>query len=246
MAKFFQMGRVRDPSTASHEESPIPYVLGLHVWLKGLSPMIWRRIHVRSDSSLADLHYIVQMTFGWEDIHLNHFHIHGRDYGIYHDGRIMYDEADKAKLSDFSFRRNEKFLYEYDLNVPWQHVIRIEDIYPLGKWIYPTCIAAQGIAPPEDCGGRDGFFALPKYHIPNNDLLRQGIEIIERVLKYEVLPSKRDMDEIRELQKQLSRERDKVDRRKINRRLKLYASGDPSWMNGEDSHGNSTSIGNQV
>ena len=46
-------------------------------------------------------------------------------------GMVMYDDALRAKLSDFSFRQNEKFLYEYDLNVPWQHVIRVEKILPL-------------------------------------------------------------------------------------------------------------------
>jgi hypothetical protein len=53
----------------------------LHVWIRQISPMIWRRLLVRSDSSIADLHYTLQIAFGWSDEHLNQFHIHGQDYG---------------------------------------------------------------------------------------------------------------------------------------------------------------------
>jgi len=36
----------------------------LHVWIRQISPMIWRRLLVRSDSSIADLHYTLQIAFG--------------------------------------------------------------------------------------------------------------------------------------------------------------------------------------
>ncbi|MEO1006364.1 MAG: hypothetical protein AAFW67_11060 [Cyanobacteria bacterium J06638_38] len=32
--------------------------------LLGISPMIWRRIKVSSDSTIADLHYIIQIAMG--------------------------------------------------------------------------------------------------------------------------------------------------------------------------------------
>jgi len=43
----------------------------LHVWLRGISPMIWRRLLVRADSTIADLHYVLQIAFGWTDSHLH-------------------------------------------------------------------------------------------------------------------------------------------------------------------------------
>jgi hypothetical protein len=54
----------------------------LHVWIRRISPMIWRRLLVRSDSTLAQLHDILQIAFGWTDAHLHRFRIHGRDYGL--------------------------------------------------------------------------------------------------------------------------------------------------------------------
>ena len=60
-------------------------VYQIHVWIRGISPMIWRRLLVRNESTIADLHYTLQIAFDWSDLHLHRFHIHGQDYGI---GRI--------------------------------------------------------------------------------------------------------------------------------------------------------------
>jgi hypothetical protein len=40
------------------------------VVLRGISPMIWRRLLLRSDHSIADLHYTIQIAMGWRDSHL--------------------------------------------------------------------------------------------------------------------------------------------------------------------------------
>jgi hypothetical protein len=53
--------------------TPPPEVYQLHVWLREISPMIWRRLLVRSDSTIADLHYTLQITMGWEGYHLHQF-----------------------------------------------------------------------------------------------------------------------------------------------------------------------------
>jgi hypothetical protein len=42
----------------------------IHVWIRQISPMIWRRLLVGSDSSIADLHHTLQIAFGWSDSHL--------------------------------------------------------------------------------------------------------------------------------------------------------------------------------
>jgi hypothetical protein len=39
----------------------------LHIWIRRISPMIGRRILVRSESSVAQLHDIIQIAFGWSD-----------------------------------------------------------------------------------------------------------------------------------------------------------------------------------
>ena len=52
--------------------------------LRDMSRMIWRRLLLRSDQSIADLHYVIQIAMGWSDSHLHRFHIHGKDCGVAH------------------------------------------------------------------------------------------------------------------------------------------------------------------
>jgi hypothetical protein len=76
-----------------------------------ISPPRWRRLLVRSESSLAQLHDIIQIAFGWSDSHLHRFRIHGRDYGISQPGGPGFaQDAHQVRLADFQFRRNGRFL----------------------------------------------------------------------------------------------------------------------------------------
>ena len=45
----------------------------LRAVLRGIGPLVWRRLLVRADSSVADLHEVLQVAFGWEDMRLNRF-----------------------------------------------------------------------------------------------------------------------------------------------------------------------------
>jgi Plasmid pRiA4b ORF-3-like protein len=50
-----------------------PLIYRLKIILLSISPMIWRRVLVSSNSTIEDLHYTIQLAMGWEDIHLHHF-----------------------------------------------------------------------------------------------------------------------------------------------------------------------------
>ena len=52
-------------------------VLQLRVVLRGISPLTWRRLLVRGDATIADLHATLQLALGWTDEHLNRFVIQG-------------------------------------------------------------------------------------------------------------------------------------------------------------------------
>lgn len=90
----------------------IPPIYKLHIWIRQISPMIWRRLLVRSASSIAQLHDVLQIAFGWSDTHLHRFRIHGRDYGISRPGGPGFSQdAHEVRIGDFQFRRNERFLW---------------------------------------------------------------------------------------------------------------------------------------
>jgi hypothetical protein len=86
----------------------------LRAVIRGVSPMIWRRLLVRDDSTVAQLHEVLQIAFGWDDEHLNRFEIRGREGG----GLIGID-ARRVRLSDLKLRRLERFVYEYDFGDSW-------------------------------------------------------------------------------------------------------------------------------
>lgn len=118
--------------------------------LREISPAIWRRVLIRSDSTIADLHYTLQLAMGWSDFHLNRFSIHGKDYGVYHIGGISFMDDPKAvRVADFRFRIKERFVYEYDFVDGWQHGVRVERKLPLEpKRSYPVCIGGRRACPP--------------------------------------------------------------------------------------------------
>jgi hypothetical protein len=145
-----------------NEPSSMMEVYQPHVWLCDISPLIWRRLLVRSDSTIADLHYTLQIAMGWDDAHLHRFRIRGKDYGISRIGGIGFrDDPHQVRLCDFHFRHHERFLYAYDFGDLWQHVIRVERRLSLDEThTYPVCIGGKRAAPPEDCGGPWAFMAL--------------------------------------------------------------------------------------
>src|SRR5262249_52797350 len=105
----------------------VPPIYLLHVWILRISPMIWQRPLVRSDSTLAQLHDILQIAFGWDDLRLHRFRIHGRDYCVSRLGGLgPSHEARTVQLANFRSRPNERSLYEYDFGDGWQHEVRIE------------------------------------------------------------------------------------------------------------------------
>jgi hypothetical protein len=191
--------------------------------------MIWRRLLVRSDSTLADLHYTLQIAFGWSDAHLNRFHLHGKDYGVAHLGGLSFDDnPEKVPLADFGFRQREWFLYEYDFFDHWQHEVRIEQILALDpKSFYPVCLGGKRAGPPEDCGG-------PRVYLERR--LAVPCEVWDPLSQ---IVEAGDLEAIREQIVRLDPLRawlalDRFDRRRVNQRLREYSQGEREWLFAEE------------
>ena len=197
-------------------------VYQFRVYLREISPAIWRRLLLRDDQTIADLHYTLQIAMGWSDYHLNRFIIHGKQFGVYHIGGMSFsDDPHEVYLRDFRFRTRERFLYEYDFGDRWQHEIRLERKLPLNpKKTYPICVGGGRRAPPEDCGGPSAFMALEAhYSLPH--IASRLWEIIEEGQRDEC------WEELHQFMYWLSV--NEFDRRAVNRRLKQYATGDDEW-----------------
>jgi len=104
----------------------------IKIALRDISPMIWRRLCVPGTASLAMLHNCIQIINGWDDTYLNQFRIFGKNYGVYHDGGISFnDNAHAVYFDDFEFDVGDKFTYEYNFFDHIMHDIRVEDIKDL-------------------------------------------------------------------------------------------------------------------
>jgi len=131
-------------------------IVQIKVWLLGISPMVWRRLLVPSTCTLRELHGVIQVAMGWEGIHLYQFCLRAARYGSWELSASLPD----VTLAALRLRKGARFLYEYDLNVPWRHEVRIENrLVPEMGNTHPVCSGGSGACPPEDCGGPAGFMA---------------------------------------------------------------------------------------
>ena len=104
-------------------------VYTLKMALRGISPMVWRRLRVPGASSLASLHEAIQIVNGWDNDHLHRFHIYAVDYGISYAGGLSFrDNAHQVALDRFEFDVGDKFFYEYNFFKHQIVDIRVEAI----------------------------------------------------------------------------------------------------------------------
>jgi hypothetical protein len=200
----------------SPESVAAPEVYQLRAWLIGISPMVWRRVLVRADSTIADLHYTLQIAFDWSDGHLNRFHIHGQEYGVEHLGGIGFaDDPTAVSLASFDFRPRERFQYEYDFGDSWLHEIRVERVLGLDpKRTYPVCIAGKRATPPEDCGGPEAYME-DRGRLKCRAVFGYDFEDLDDEDPDEDGPRHFDPDHFSRLD--------------VNKRMKRYARGDSDW-----------------
>ncbi|SDR58348.1 pRiA4b ORF-3-like protein [Rhizobiales bacterium GAS113] len=145
--------RKEDPASCA---ANVGAIVQVKIWLLDVGPMVWRRVLVPSSCTLGELPGVFQVAMGWEGIHLYQFCLRAVRYGSWEASAHSAD----VTLGALRFRKGARFIYAYDLNIPWRHEVRIEDrLEPEPGKAYPACIGGNGTCPPEDCGGPTGFLA---------------------------------------------------------------------------------------
>ena len=215
-----------------------PSVYQLRIVLREISPLIWRRLLVCSDTTLAQLHTMLQITFDWSDEHLHTFHVHGKDYGS--NGA----DTQPVQLHTFRLRRGERFQYLYDYGAHWQCDMRLEAIVPHdSKRFSPVCIGAKRAAPPEECGGAWAYMARLDQHRshPPFDAILVAADAVRALLDADPQTSVREavreavggldalQDAVDCLEAYQQFQPEHVDRRAINAHLRAWP-----WQRGEE------------
>lgn len=130
---------------------------------------IWRRIALRGNQTLDDLHEAIYKAFDRWDEHMYSFYFPKpgrkgraaiRDAEEYthpyaaanpfpFDDKQVTD-ASKVKVSALGLRANRKFLYLFDFGDDWWHEITVEQTdAPEEKGRYPRIIEKKGDSPPQ-------------------------------------------------------------------------------------------------
>jgi hypothetical protein len=159
------------PRAPRRRKAGAAHVFQIKITLTRVRPPIWRRLLVRSDASLRDLHVIFQHAMGWFDGHLHAFEIGGERFGSPDpDSGVDIEEMEctdgrKVTLAEILPGMDGKFRYEYDFGDGWVHQCVVEDVNPARPDTpSASCIAGKRACPPEDCGGPWGYAELLELH----------------------------------------------------------------------------------
>ena len=183
-------------------------VYQLRIALVDITPEIWRRVLVRSDATLEDLHDIIQMCFGWEDYHLHQFGIGGGEYDASSDGPLL--------LTRVGLRAGSSFGYVYDFGDNWVHEIAVEDVLPFNaRKRYPQCVAGARPAPEEDSGGAWAYMEKQRRSARAKAAARKRQQA--RGTKTTAKKQRKPTGPV-------------YDRAQINRRLTAWAAGDDFYL----------------
>ncbi len=141
---------------AKKADKPVPsYVL--HISITFSDPLIWRRVQVPGEITLAQLHDVIQLSMGWSDSHVHQFLV----------GKISYEPTMKTNRPRESKRFDEHkyklysledgmmfmFTYLYDAGEGWEHEIRLEEIVsPTKELKHPILLSGERGCPPETVG----------------------------------------------------------------------------------------------
>ncbi|MFD0515990.1 plasmid pRiA4b ORF-3 family protein [Streptomyces aureus] len=136
----------------------------LKVALVGMKPPVWRRLVVPSDITLGSLHDVIQVTFGWEGMHLHAFEDRsGGRYAPPEDLDAPVFDEEKAALADVLPRTGDRMDYTYDFGDDWLHRITVEAVRPAGPGESESALCTGGrraMPAAEDLGGVWGLAGL--------------------------------------------------------------------------------------
>ncbi|MBA3617674.1 MAG: plasmid pRiA4b ORF-3 family protein, partial [Rubrobacteraceae bacterium] len=102
----------------------------IKVTLEGSDPPIWRTVQLPGDTTLEELHYVIQIVMDWENYHMRQFIADDRSYGLDEDFMPDPESERIATLKGVAPKPKDRLLYEYDFGDSWEHDVLVENILP--------------------------------------------------------------------------------------------------------------------
>lgn len=185
------------PTASSSSITPsVPTsVYRLKVSIAHSTPLIWRRLLVRSNTTLRSLHHILQLLFEWQDEYVHRYrlplpgpHTDDSDDELprFH---TFADSEWRVTLSELLPEVSDRLLYEYGPEESWGHVIEVEAIEPatqVNTSELPQCTGGQLAAPVDDEGGMDRHMVMVYQYrkmkglLPRQTNKKQAVQLVEQ------------------------------------------------------------------
>ncbi|WP_206489514.1 plasmid pRiA4b ORF-3 family protein [Rhodococcus sp. KRD162] len=135
--------------------------LVLRVTVDHTRPQIWRRLRVRSDLLLSELHSVLQCAVGWEDRHMHAFSLRAAGstrrfemaQTLDHEPRAEAASEERVRIDEVLTSPGSVLAYEYDFGDGWTHTVELEQIDSDIDDLRSVCLDGARACPPEDCGG---------------------------------------------------------------------------------------------
>jgi hypothetical protein len=141
---------------------PLPSFLDafqIRAEMADIEPPVWRQIRVPVAISLATLHDVLQISFGWQNSHLHDFEVDKIRFGMADVEDELFSVDERAAPLGAVARVGSTFLYRYDFGDDWEHTITVERLIKDGARTM-ECSGGARACPPEDSGGASGYAAL--------------------------------------------------------------------------------------
>ena len=134
-------------------------IVRLSITLQYVVPTVARRMDVRADTHLEDLHLYIQAAMGWGNCHLWGFDAKRYGQSAHWSLDDFNEELDATLLDVIRFLQGKpEFTYIYDYGDSWTHRIRVGKIQPArDDRRYPYLVSGTGRCPLEDIGGAWGY-----------------------------------------------------------------------------------------
>ena len=116
-----------------------------------------RKVAVRGDETLADLHQLLQFAFDWDDDHLYSFWLSGtfwdRQPGTEYTCSTPWPEPGergaRVRLDRLGLQVGQKIAYVFDFGDEWRVRLSLIEIRPVGTKPCPPIFESRGEAPPQ-------------------------------------------------------------------------------------------------
>ena len=127
----------------------------LKITIEDTHPPVWRRLVVPENISFYDLHRVIQLVFGWEDMHMHIFEAPQNRFEIVANSKDAYtDFFMEKKLPVSAVAEHENWIrYVYDMGDDWRHKVVFEKVLQDYEKDSATLMKTKGNNFVEDSGG---------------------------------------------------------------------------------------------